>query len=403
MTAPYIDDTGIHLNGLNNWLAELQAGYQGIFGSDISIGTDDADGQWLGQLAGILADVEQLAETVYLGRSRAGAVGAGLSRLMQLIGILRNGAQFSSAPITLTGTPGTVIPAGSKLGSATDSTKPPFQTSGTSPANDLTIGGGGTVTGTAICTVAGPVTAIAGELTVLLTSVTGWTGVTNTSDVTPGKQVEADPAARTRMAASVALPAQSRTDALYAALANLSGVSNARVYENRTAATDSKNLPAHSINAVVRGGVAADIANAMWVKAGQGCTLVGAQSLAVTDGQGNPQLMQWDIASDVDIYIIIKLDRNPTNLGYIQAQFAAAIVAFYSPTGLLPADIGDNIAWADILTPVNALALTGRKGLPSISQVLLGSAPGPVLQADQFVAYNSIAVFDVSRIQVTGP
>lgn len=403
MTAPFIDDTGIHLNGLNNWLTELQEGYQGIFGSDISIGADDADGQVLGLFAGGLDDVEQLAATVALGRSPSGAVGAGLSRLMQLNGINRKAAQFSNAPITLSGTPGAVIPAGSQLGSASDPTKPPFKTSGTSPADDLTIGGGGTVTGTAICTVAGPVTAIAGELTVLITSVTGWTSVTNTSDATAGMLVEADPAARTRRAASVALPSQSLTDGLYGALANLSGVAHARVYENRTAATDSKGLPAHSINAIVDGGVPADIAQAMWVKAGQGVTLVGAQSLAVTDLQGNPQLMQWDLAVDVDVYIIIKLDRTPQNRAYIEAQFGAAIVAFYSATGDLPADIGDNVCWADILTPVNALALTGRKGLPSISQVLVGDAPSPTLQADLIVQYKGVARFDVSRITVVGP
>lgn len=403
MSAPNIDDTGFHPFGLGNWKSGLEALWQAAYGSAIDLSATSPDGQTIGGLVGYFTDLEQLAETVYLARSPAGSRGAGLSRLMQLNGVNRKSAQFSTAPATLGGTPGTVIAAGSLVGSASDPTKPPFKTSGTSPADDLTIGGGGTVTGQVKCTVAGPVTAANGDLTKILTIIPGWTSVTNTSDAAAGIQVEADPAARARRAASVAMPSQALSDGLRAALLNLSGVTDAVVYLNNSGVTDSKGLPAHSVNPIVLGGSASDIANAIWLKASMGATKVGAQTFTITDQQGNPQLMKWDQPTDLDVYITIKLDRNPTNIAYIQAQFAAAIAAYYAVDGDLPARIGQNIAWLDIATPINALALTGRQGLPSVTNIFIGSAPSPVLQADLIVLYNQLARFDVSRILVVGP
>ena len=402
MSAPFVDDTGFHDFGLASWKSSLEAIWQAAFGSAIDLSATSPDGQLVGALTGFFTDLEQLASTVYLARSPSGARGAGLSRLVELNGISRKAAQFSTAPVTLAGTPGTVIPAGSLVADPNDPTKAPFATTGTSPADDLTVGGGGTVTGHIQCTVSGPIRLAAGALK-LLTIISGWTGATTTADAAPGLQVEADPALRARRAASVSMPSQALSDGLQAALLNLTGVTDAVVYLNNDGTTDDKGLPPHSVNAIVLGGSATDIANAIWTKSSMGVTKVGAQTLTVLDTQGDPQLMQWDVPTDLDTYITIKLDRTPTNIAYIQAQFAAAIVAYYNVDGDLPAKIGQNIFWADILTPVNALALTGRQGLPSITNVFLGSAPSPTLQQDLVVLYNQLAVLDTSRILVVGP
>jgi hypothetical protein len=397
-SGPYIDDTGFHAFGLANWQSSLETLWQSAFGSAIDLSATSPDGQLIGGLTGLFTDIEQQIETAYLRRSVSGAVGAGLSRLVQLNGISR---QYSTAPAILGGTPGTVIPAGSLVGSSADPTKPAFATSGTSPADDLTVGGGGTITGQVVCTVAGPIAAGTGELTEILTAIPGWATVTNTAAATPG---EADPTLRARRAASVAMPSQALSDGLQAALLKLGGVTDAAVYLNNDGVTDSKGLSPHSVHAIVAGtAAAADIANTIWTKASMGATKVGAQTFTVTDTQGNPQLMKWDQPTDVDVYITIKLNLSPLNLAYIQAQFAAAIAAYYAADGLLPAKIGQNIAWLDIATPINALALTGRQGLPSVTNIFLGSAPGPVLQADLIVGYNQFPAFDPSRILVTGP
>jgi uncharacterized phage protein gp47/JayE len=399
MTAPYIDTDGFHALGLQGWVDKLTTQYKGIFGDDLDLSSNTPDGQWINILAGDLADLEQLAQQVYNSRSAAGSVGAALSRLVRLNGITRKAATFSTAPATLSGTPGTVVPQGSLVGSNIDSNKPTFATTA-----DVTIGAGGTVGATVQCSVTGPVSAAAGELTKIQSVVPGWTAVTNTSDATPGTNVEADPILRTRRAQSVAMPSQSMLDGLQAALRDLSGVADARVYQNDTGVPDEKGLPPHSIQAIVRGGVAADIANAIWLKCGMGVTKVGAQSLAVTDANGDSQTMKWDVAVDVDAYIVVALDKLTPNWSYLGDQIKNAIASYFAADGEAPAQIGQNIAWFNLAVPINGLGLTGRPGQPSVMGVYIGRTVNPTTEADLVVAYNEIAVFDVSRISViVGP
>lgn len=409
-TPTFIDDLGFHLavgpngqTGVSGWLSTFETAYQGIYGSTVDVSPDSPDGQWLGTLSETVNDFEQLLLTLYNGRSPAGAIGAGLSRLVMLNGIARKAAQFSTAPITLSGTPGTVIAAGKLIASLSDPTIPPFAT-----AASYTIGGGGTITGNAICTVAGPTNAASGDLTVIQTSVPGWTNVTNTSPATPGILLEQDPALRARRMLSVAIPSQSMLDGLYAALANLPGVSQAAVYENPTGATDSKGLPPHSIQCIVDGGVNADIANAIWTKASMGATKVGAVSATVTDAQGNPQTQNWDVPIFTDVYVTVKLSApagsvpgwtpNATQIALIQG----ALFAY----GQAIARIGQNIVWGNLFTPINSLGIVGGVGQPSVIDVFLDDAPSPTLEEDLVIPYNSLPYFGATataQISVVGP
>lgn len=392
MAGPTIDGTGFNRFGLAAWLDLLTTEYTSIYGSAVDLAPDSPDGQWLGILAEHYSDLEELLEDIYNGRSPAGASGAGLSRLVQLNGISRQPAQKSTAPITLTGTPGTVVPAGSLIGSATDSTLPNFETTAI-----LTIGGGGTITGTARCVDAGAVNVIVNDLTVIKTLVSGWTAVTNTSAATPGRAVESDPILRVRRAQSVAKPSQSMVDSLRAAIADLAGVDDVVVYENPKNSTDLRGLPAHSINVIVDGGTSADIASAIWTQASMGVTKVGGVTYVITDTQGNPQEMAWDLPDDADVYVTVVLSRTPN--AFEIESIKNAVVNF----GVETSRIGRSVPWGDLFTPINDLEITGGPGLPSITALYLGSTAAPVTQTDLVVAYNARPRFHVDRVEVEGP
>jgi uncharacterized phage protein gp47/JayE len=408
-TATFIDDLGFHLavgpnaeTGLSGWLSTLTTSYLGIYGSTADVSPASVDGQWLGTLAETINDFEQLLLTIYNGRSPARAIGAGLSRLVQLNGIARKSSQFSLAPITLTGTPGTVVPIGSLIGSLSDPTIPPFAT-----VAACTIGGGGgpigTVTGQAICTVAGPINVASGDLTVIQTKVPGWTNVTNTSAATPGILLEQDPALRQRRTLSVATPSQSMLDGLEGALNNLAGMNQARVYENPTAATNANGDPAHSIHVIVDGGVDADIANAILTHASMGVTKVGASSAIVTDSQGNPQLMQWDVKADVKIYVTVRLSP-PTGAPVGWTPDATMITAIQNALvayGQAVARIGVSVNWYNLSIPITALGITGADHQPSVIDVFLGDTPSPTLQQDLVIPFNCLPNFSEAFIVVS--
>lgn len=386
-----VDDTGFHEVGLNGYIADWEDTFRSRYGSAIDLSAGSPDSQLVATLAQKDANVEQAAKQVYLGRSPSGAVGAGLSRLVQLNGINRKAAQFSTVPILLTGAPATVVPINSLIADPDDPTLPPFKT-----VAEYTIGGGGTVTGQAICTVSGPVPLAAKTLTIQ--SVTGgWDEVESTDNATLGMLVEPDPQLRARRALSVAMPSQSMLDGLYAALADLPGVDDVVCYENDTGAVDLKGHPAHSIHVIIDGGVTADIANAIWVKASQGCTKVGSVSSVVTDTQGNPHTMRWDTPDDVDVYITVQLNRTPN--AYETAVIKNALVEFGQETSR----IGQNVPWGDLFSPINALEITGGPGLASIVNIFLGDTPDPDQPADLSVAFDARPRYDTARVLVVGP
>jgi uncharacterized phage protein gp47/JayE len=398
MSGPSIDATGFHLHefggvtGLQGFLDELIDQHKGIYGDDIDVSPESIDGEKLSKEAQARNDAEQLALTLYNMNAPSGAVGVALSRLVQLNGIVRKSAQSSIVPITLGGTPATVIPINSLFDNPDDPDLPPFKT-----VAAYTIGGGGTVSGQGVCTEAGPFNVGAGKLTHPLTVISGWDTVTNPSAAAPGRLVETDPILRIRRAESVALPSQSMLDGLQAALNNLDGVDDVVVYENATGATNAKGDPAHSIHVIIDGGINADIANAIWVKASMGCTKVGAVVFTLTDGQGNPQEMRWDVPVDVDVYITVHLSRTPTTFEVQSIQ--NALVSFGRETSR----IGNNVPWGDLFSPINDLNITGGPGLPSVTSLALGSAPTPTLQTDLIVAFNARPRYDTSRVSVIFP
>lgn len=397
MPGPTIDDTGFHVHefggvtGLQGWLDDLIDAHKTTYGDDISVNPEDPDGEWLQKEAQARNDIEQIALTLYNMNSPAGAVGAALSRLVRLIGITRKAAQFTTAPIAVTGTNGTVILAGSLFDDEDDPDLPAFEV-----VANITIASG-TGTGQGRCTEAGPFVVSAGRLTHIQSLITGWATVTNTADATPGRDVEKDPQLRVRHAESVAMPSQSMLDGLQAAINDLAGVDDVVVYENTSGSTNARGEPAHSIHAIVDGGSAVDIANAIWTKASMGCTKFGGQSFIIFDTQGNPQEMRWDVPIDVDVYITVQLSRTPN--AFEIASIKNAVVA----DGVETSRIGRNVPHGDLYTPINLLEITGGPGLPSILSIHLGDAPSPTLPADLAVAFNARPRYDAARVLVVGP
>ncbi|HKS94986.1 MAG TPA: baseplate J/gp47 family protein [Terriglobia bacterium] len=400
MIVATIDSTGFHRPRLDEILSDLTSELQGIYGQDVDTSDSSPDMIWLNANAERIDAINQLAESVYNARSPAGSIGAGLSRLVKLNGIQRKTDAFSEAPITLSGTPGTVIQAGSIISHEDD----PTITGTTDPnGGSLTIGGGGTVTGTWVASSPGPVLASANKLTVIGTVIGGWNSVTNTADASPGSLAETDPQLRTRRSASVAIPAQSILDGMFASISAVDNVVHARVWENPEdvplAMPGGGTLPPHSMNVIADGGTAADIAAAIWLKKTGGVTLVGAQTQDIVDAQGETHTMKYDRPIDADIYISI-VTSEPIGSG-TQTLIKNAIVAWGASTNTTDgvANSGYNIAndviWSQIFIPINTIP-----GL-SVSDLAIGLAPAPTGHADLVIPFNAISRWDASRIVIT--
>ncbi len=390
--ATTIDDTGLTVDRLDQILADLVAGYEGIYGVGIDVGPSSVDGQVVGIESEAKADQIQLLEAVFLGRSPSGARGAQLARIARLVGITKKAASYSTADVLHLGTPGTLIPDGSLI-DTTDEPPQHFQTVG-----DATIGGGGSIAGSVRATVTGPVFAGANSITNLKTVISGWSSTTNALPATQGSNMETDGALRLRIAASVAIPSQSLLDGIYASIVNVTNVADAIVFENRldtpVARAGGSDLPPHSIQAIVDGGAQVDIAQAIWTKASAGVTLVGAVAQAVVDSQGFSQIILFDRPSSVTVYAIIAIQAVGAPISSdTQTAIKLALVDFGNST----AKIGLPIIWADCFDPIMAI-IRASAGPPRLLSLKLGLAPAPTLQADVVVNFADKPSWDVARV-----
>lgn len=119
------------------------------------------------------------------------ATGQMLDACGSLFSVKRQGASSTVISIVIAGTPNTVIPDGSLI---SDQKGNEFAIQGAQ-----TIPTGGTVSARAVCTNAGPVEVENGTVTNIVSTVVGWSAVSNTATVSAGLDIESDEHYRNRV------------------------------------------------------------------------------------------------------------------------------------------------------------------------------------------------------------
>lgn len=370
---------GFNPKRLTDIRAELDAEIRAAFGNNTR--TDDES--VIGVLTGIVA--EQLAyaweemERAALVAHVLGAAGTYLDDLVGLANIQRLGATYSEATLTLTGTPSTAVPAGSQV---RDSSGTVWTTTALA-----TIGGGGTTTVTARPDSTGPIRALAGTLTEIVTPVSGWSSVTNAADATLGRTQESDAALRVRFLGAFRSTNGSSDEAIRAALLRVSGVTEALVISNRSDITDSEGRPPHSVECIVAGGDDQAVADAIWAAIPAGIQPYGTtESDSVTDSAGDTQTVLWTRPSDLNIYFEVHYSVLPSAPADVEALVQAELLA-YGASFLIGQDV----------VPLEFIQRVETTGLRTF-ELRTGTASSPTAEAEVSVSRRQRADFDSSRI-----
>ncbi len=290
-------DTGFNRKRLENILADIIAKLLVIYGSGLGTDPSDAEGMLSGVFAGVADEVWEVIDEYSRQFSPQEAVGAMLSQLVQLNGLLRNDDIRSSATCDVTSTEST-IPAGSICAN----------NAGDEFENLAEIAiGGGTGSGLFTATARGTVPVDAGTLTTVVTEGIGWDTVTNPLDGDVGQLKESDPALRRRRERSVEGNSTNTEQALTAALLAVANVLDARVIDNKESDPDPViGTAGHSARCVVLGGADADIADTVWPLMPLGIKTDGAESAGTTDFAGKAQTVLFQRPTQTDIYMNIK-------------------------------------------------------------------------------------------------
>ena len=383
----YIDRDGFHMPDYPDTLRIMKENLRAIFGPDLYLEPDSQEGQLAAIWALAQQDAYALAFAVYQAFSPHTAQGAGLSRMVAINGIRRHEAGQSTVILRIVGQPGTLIRAGVAEDDAGQKWDLPAEVS---------IPLDGEISVLANARDAGAIRAQAGEITRIATPVRGWQTVENPEAANSGRAIETDAELRIRQAVSTALPSLTVFEGTIGAVANVTGVTRWRGYENDTSETDENGLPPHSICMVVEGGEPQAIADAIAVKKTPGCYTYGDTERLCHVNNGVPCYIRFFYAKPVRIRLRIFL--RPL-AGYLQTTGTAIKEAVAAHINALP--IGDDVLLSRLLCPINEADLDGKRTF-DVYGVEIATGEGDFAASNLAIAFNAAASCVVDDISLPG-
>lgn len=371
--------TGFLPKRVEDVIADLESAMKAAFGNNVRLDPKSVNGQLIGIFAERYADLWEAAEDVYLAAYAGSASGSALDDLVALAGIERDPATLSVVTLTLGGTPGTLIPAGSA------SNDPALGIRWVHVA-DATIGGGGTIAVIASPEDTGPILGLSGTITEIATPVSGWSTVTNALDATPGRAVETDAALRERFILSFRAGGGSSVEAIRAVILGVEGVTYGSVIENDTDHDDDEGRPPHSFEVIVVGGDNQDLADAIWFSKPAGIQPYGVtESETVVDSFGDAHTVEFTRPVDLDMYVHVEYEVDEDPPEDIEDLIEAEILAF-----------GLTLQPGDDVIPFKFEQHIETTGIRDLT-LFVGVSPSPTSDEPIEVSRRAHAKFDSSR------
>ena len=350
----------------------------------------------LGQFSQIISEEIAIGwEAAYAASTQydpPNAHGEPLRGLVQINGINPSYGSVTQISMTLSGTAGTFIPAGSMISNSDGSQI--YET-----VEGVTIGGTGSVTVNANCTEKGPNNPGANTIIAIKTPVYGWTGATNTATNAVGTEPDTDEILHIKQERATSATSYRQVDAIAAGILNVPGVSWVRLFVNNTLSTDGNGITGKTIAPVIVGGTDEDIANAIRLKCGTLDNFQGTTTVTYTGELGDTQTVKFYRPTEVPIYISIDISttENSTFTESKIPDIKQAIVDYsaYDQSGRTGFPPGMDVILSRLYTPINTV--DGFK----VNSLTIGTTAGSLSASDIAIAWNEIAKFSVDNITVT--
>jgi uncharacterized phage protein gp47/JayE len=272
--------------------------------------------------------------------------------------------------VTCTGLAGVVIPVGALVADAAGNQ---YACTGTG-----IIPAGGSISLTFAAVKTGPIACAPGAITTIYRSIIGWDTASNPGAGVPGSDVESAADFEYRRQQSVALNAVGSLPSIYASVFAVDGVSDVYIAENVTSSPITKGsitLAPHSIYVAAVGGLALDVATAIWKKKSVGADYNGNTTVTVTDQSGYSlpypsYTVKFQVPTSQPILFAVQLANTPGLPSNIVALVKAAIIsAFSGGDGGPRARIGSTIYASRFYAPVSNI----KPGFVQIQSLQIGT------------------------------
>ena len=372
---------------------------------DIDDGWDIApetpDGLVIAAWCEMLANLDEGVIGAYHAADPNAAMGRALENIAAFAGVRRRAASFSTAVVQLSGDGLIEVPIGTLIRHRiTDTLWATDNTVVTSSSGAASVG--------VTCTKPGAQGANIGVLTRIATPVPGIRTVSNPDVASLGLEEERDNAFRVRRNESVALPGNNQIDNMYAALVNIDGVKQAKIFENVESEPDEHGLYGHSMAIFVDGGTPQDIASIIAAHKNPGCGLnrynpiPNKVTLNTLTPKAQPFTATFFRPDYVSIFVRVEISTS-TLTDDDKPKIKDAIVdytllGFDETAGFakLGFRIGERLAAGRLYTPANYFVA----GRDYVSNIMIGTEVGHVDQGVIAVAFNQLGVFDIENIEV---
>lgn len=360
----------------------------------LDLSPDQPFGQVIGIFSNELAPVWDLLATVYNQMNPDAAEGDLLRSLCALTGVRAQSATKSHVTCVMNLAAGTSVPAGS------------IAYVQNQPANTWTLVT--TVTNATLdpadfngefqSSLAGPYVANANTLIVIGTPVIGWNSIYNPEDATLGLSEDTDAQLRLKRQAELSASGAANPDAIRADVLQVPGVLQAFCYENTSLLPDIEGVPGKAFHVIIWDGPGSEadndaVAQAIWNSHPSGIQSFGGIFGNATDSTGTNQVMYFDRATEVPVYMTLTTTRNASASSDYRTEVRAALVAYANLTLNLGVDV------VALAFRAQALTVTGVLDVPTFT---LGITPAPLTTSNIVISSLQIATLSTTDILVDG-
>jgi len=353
-----VTEDGFVIKTYDAIIEEMKIQARGQFGNDVDLSATSPLMKFIESIALELYRVWEMAESLYYSGFLDTATDVSLDRVVRLLGITRIPAVRSTVTVRFSGSNGTIIPVDTYVGTVDGIN---FYTTESGTIS------GGYVDLACECVIYGDEGNVTSNvITVLVTFISGVTGVNNANPATGGEDVESDSDLRLRASLTLEGVGKATLAAIEAAILAIPGVIKANVYE------DTIN---HSVEVILKGITPPN--------------QTVDDALDASRAAGIPAT--WDNPTGIDIYISTTVScTNPPSdaADQIEAKLVEHI------TNL---DIGEDVIYSKLYD----IIFNEFDWVDDVTVLLLDTVTPPVGTSNITIAYDEEAQTDVTKVVVT--
>lgn len=377
----YLSPAGVIVPDTAEIKLETESEWKEVFGQDLDVNDETPQGLMIGQETAVRSELvaNNAAVANQINPNIAG--GVFLDDIWSFTGGKRRQATYTTIyNVVLTGSPGAIIPSGSRRATTNGDIFELIDTA--------VIGSNGSITATFQALESGAIPAAAGTLTVPVEGYTavGWETSNNPQAGLQGLPSQSDIQARRERKETLALQGRSIAEAVFSnvrALPEVLSLSFRENVENSTQVIDGITLVEHSVWACVDGGEDTDVAAALYNAKTAGANWNGAVAVQVTDPySGQTPTIKFDrpIAVPVMVRFTLSATGNVTD-----------------PSGTIRNAV---LAYASGLTDEQGFTLGGDVSPFELAAAANLAAPGMFIKKVEVALKNITPAWQVSTIEM---